>query len=318
MKLAMVILDAMEVDFLRAIGSEKILSHYREKGDILTVSRYPHTQDSNLIIWAGRTIEKPFWMCPDSAQANQFARIMRGRMGGHLDPAVLFDRDSGETTDSRFELLKRSDFDFPFIWDFLGNRAEGVQIPIVLPPYSYNAHRETEAWFPDSRERQYKCNREKTEIAMESLGRMAEDTLDFFCTSLPSYDKLLHGLAEGHFGEDFVRQECMFLDEWVDRFVSFCENNEIHYALFGDHGSPKPGVIETQTNFSLPMHGKHTIIISDLDPMPRYTDEIFDWMCDLMGIGTEERRTEEEKVKIKSAVEKIPKPPDPERTFFRS
>jgi len=289
---AVIVLDGMDPEFLRAIESKKIVEHYNEKGDVLTVSDYPHTQSVAINIFSGVKYPRPFWLRPRTAQANQFARVMQARQGA-LDPAAIFDRDKGDVIDDRFTLYKRSDFDFNFVWDYLGDRAEAVQIPIVLPPYDYNAHATTEYWFPDSGERQYHHNRDLATISMEGVERLAADKIDFFTTWFCSYDKLLHGVGEGHFGEDFVRQECKFLDDFVDNFISQCENYGIHYMILGDHGSPAPGVVHTGTNFNLPMHRKHTCIISDLDT-PQYTDELFDFMCRVMGI--------EEKIRISKVV----------------
>jgi len=281
-KIAVIILDAMDPEFLRAIESTKIVEHYNQKGDILTVSDYPHTQSSAILMYSGVKYPTPFWLKPRTAQGNQFARIMQARQGA-LDPAAIFDRDKGDVIDDKFTLYKRSDFG-KFIWDYLQDRAEAVQIPIVLPPYDFNAHATTEYWFPDSRERQYYCNRDLTAISLEGVERLGNDEIDFFTCWLPSYDKLLHGVGEGHFGEDFVKQETKLLDDFVDNFITNCEDYGVHYIIMGDHGSPSPGVVHTGTNFNLPMHRKHSCIISDFSNQPKYTDELFDFMCDMMEV----------------------------------
>jgi len=296
MKLAVIVLDGMDIEFLRAIESIKIVEHYNEKGDTLTISDYPHTQSTAIHIYSGIAYSRPFWLKPkdgvsEPSQPTQAAAVLDNILEGR------------NTNNDNFTLQTRSDFNWKFIWDYLKDRAEAVQIPIVLPPYDYNAHKTTEYWFPDLSERQYHCTRDLATASLEGIDRLANDEIDFFTCWLPSYDKLLHSISPSlrYIDEKFLKQECDFLDEFVDKLIHKCEENNIHYIIMGDHGAPSPapggGLALTETNFMLRIHRKHSIMISDFKNQPKYTDEIFDFMCEKLGI--------EERVKIGKAIPQI-------------
>ncbi|MFB6294976.1 MAG: hypothetical protein ABEI97_04405, partial [Candidatus Nanohaloarchaea archaeon] len=80
----------------------------------------------------------------------------------------------------------------------------------------------------------------------------------------------------------------------VEELVEYCQDNDISYVIFGDHGSPHPGAMK-KNGFILPRHRTESIILSspDIDP-PTYTDELYDWFLDLYNADPADSFTAEE------------------------
>lgn len=317
-KLAMIIFDALGINMARIYKMKNLLNLYMNRNaQILTCSTYPHTCSSNTMIWSG--VHKDiYWI--------------RNKTGDWTDPASwrnLIDsyRDKDEQRilkqiappEARkgAELIKWDELkDLPWIWRILessGYRARAVQLPIVLPPISYNAPETTKEWFPYWQKGLYTNLRDKERITMNSLQDMADDKLDFYCISFPQPDKLLHGVAEKHITQKFCIDEIQYLDKVAKRIDEFCNENNITYCIYGDHGAPRAvwdtifGRIPNQ-KIVVVRHRNHSVIISNhKGKIPEYTDEIYPWMLNFFNITdttikktkkTEELTKSEEKIVI--------------------
>lgn len=295
MKLAMIILDALGPDGMRALELKNIERLYNRYGDVLTVSGIPHTAPQNAQIFSGIALEdaKRFWI-----RYRDTSTITK-----RIDPAAAFSRDDGEVVSDKVRLWTRNDFEAPFIWDRVaadGRDAIAYHIPIILPPYNYGCTPPaTDTWFPDTMERCAGHVREFVERSVQYLNRSP----DFYATSCQYPDKLWHGMGgdfEGDVGltdrvngphplaQKFVEQEAAYLDKTVPQLVTEAEKNDMEWVVMGDHGAPQPGSLPIQdidgSPFVLPRHGKQAVIISSIDDPPQFTDELFPWFCDVLDI----------------------------------
>ncbi len=281
-KLAVIIMDALDVTLLRAFDMEYAEELYEKSGDVLTCSTYTHTCTSNIMIWSGQHREM-FWIKNEGYD--------------WIDPAKHMNRqktsqDAWKNKDQisiiDYEDIKETGVDF--IWDWCeenGLEARALQLPITLPPYSYNVLEETPHWFPYEVEGIEGNREDKHRLTMKSLKEMAEGDLDFFCTSFVSPDKALHSPAEGHAPKDFPQTEIPKLDEVVKDIDQFCRENDITYVIIGDHGRPsgdggpnfQPHMKE---KLKLVRHTEHSVIIGNADNKPTYTEDIYSWMKDIL------------------------------------
>jgi len=176
-----------------------------------------------------------------------------------------------------------------FIWEKDDINGRAVQLPITLPPVSYNAPEKTEAWFPYWEEGIEQNRVDKHRITMNSLKDIADGGLDFYCTSFCSPDKALHAPAEGHASEKFCGREIGKLDGVVKDIHEFCEENDIGYAIFGDHGAPGQmqgpqfGSIERQ-KIKVVRHSKHSVIFGNVENLPEFTHEMYGWMVHQLNV----------------------------------
>lgn len=283
--LAVVILDALDIDLIRGFDMDYAHELYMENGDLLTCSTYPYTMPSNVMIWSGQHVNR-FWVINKSY--------------GWVDPAHHMDRENdfkgAFTEDDDIEVITyeqlRDEMDGPFIWQLCeehGLKARALQLPIVLPPYSFNAPEETPAWFPYWEEGIERNRRDKHRLTMTALEEIADGQLDFYCTSFCSPDKALHAPAEGHAAPDFPEREIPKLDQVIRDIDRFCRDNDIGYAILGDHGAP--GKAEGShfariydQRIAAVRHGKQSVILGNMDDYPSYTGELFTWMKKKLGM----------------------------------
>lgn len=284
MRFLALILDAIDPDNLHMFDMPYIQKLYKQEGDVLGCSTMPHTAASNPMIWGGIHNTSRFWITGEGVDhhnaSDESLRQDVMDIEGQVDPARYFDRDKGDAVDGARTFTRKDYEGDSFIWDDLvaeGYDARALQVPVVLPPYSYNTNRIlSESWFPDTSKRMAAHIRKKPELIIEEL----EDGADFVATSIQMPDKWLHGIAEGKCTEEFSQAEAKVLDEKVKEIVEYCKENGIHYAIFGDHGSPHPGAMKCG-QFILPRHRKESVIISDLDDAPTYTDELYPWFLEM-------------------------------------
>lgn len=279
--LAMVILDALGVNLLRAHDMDYAYDLYKKNGNTLTCSTYTHTQTSNIMIWSGQH-RNWFWV--------------RNKTNQWIDPAQNMDRDNefrgAFRDDDKIEVITYNDLiesDVRPIWHTLerkGYRARALQLPIVLPPYSYRAPEETSHWFPYKKKDMKQNRQDKHRLTMKALEEIADDELDFYCTSFPQPDKLLHGIAEGHCTEEWAGKEIHRLDYTIKKIDQFCNENDIGYCIFGDHGPGGDGGPQFGRHFdqkiNVVRHGKHSCILSNMDDVPTYTHKLYDFMLEKM------------------------------------
>lgn len=294
MKFLALILDALDVDNIFMFNFPNIQRRYREDhSDILGVSTLPHTALSNPMIWGGVENEDKFWVMKNANREHDEEWV---------SPSRYFDRDKGGAVDGASGFSREEDYaDETFIWDDLdaaGYDARALQVPIVLPPYSYNVTDTLdESWFPDTQERQHGHIRKKPDLIIDQF----EDGADFLATSIQMPDKWLHGVGEEEITEEWVIEEAPVLDRKVEQILSYCEDNGIEWAVLGDHGSPQPGAMK-KSGYILPRHRRESVIISSMEDPPTYTEDIYPWMLETFdaeeapapsfGGGGEEKREE--------------------------
>lgn len=280
-KLAVVILDALGPNLVYDRdclgGFDTIRERYKRNGDVLGISTLPHTAQSNPMIFGGFLNKTKFWV--EAKDADEW-----------IDPAVLFEhrgQDINRPDAGEYRNYDRRDFAHTFVWDELdaaGYDPAVIQVPIVLPPFSYNADRiDHESWFPDTQERMARHVREKPEILREH----ARAGYDFVASSIQMPDKWMHGMAEGKCDRSFVRSEAVTLDDQVARTIDTFEAEGYDWLIFGDHGSPVPGSMPVhEARETLPRHGKEAVIFgSDGLDLPRYTADLYAWMLNYFDVG---------------------------------
>lgn len=269
MKMMALILDALDTYNISMYHMPFINEQYYDGGDILGVSTLPHTALSNPMIWGGVVNEDKFWVEKEGGPGEEW-----------VDPARYFDREEGEPIRGAEGFSREKDYEGEtFIWDDLyqaGYDARALQVPIVLPPYSFRVTEDLEdSWFPDTQERMAEHIRKKPSLIKEQF----DDGADFVATSIQMPDKWLHGIGEEKVTEQWTAEEAPMLDKKVELLVEYCEENDIEWVIFGDHGSPQPGAMK-KNGYILPRHRKESIIMSSLEP-PTYTDELYEWFLDL-------------------------------------
>lgn len=271
-KLLVCVLDALDEFNIAQLNLEFIRGKYEEDGDIFTCATLPHTALSNPMLFGGIENENKFWVEREDGKTGE-------QTDQWLDPAQYFDRDEGEPVDGARGFSRAEDYaEESFIWDDMhaaGYDARAVQVPIVLPPYSFNSTRELdESWFPDKPERMAQHVREKPRILKEQF----EDGADAVFSSIQMPDKWLHAIGEKKATEEWVQSEAPVFDKRVEQLVQYCESHGIEWMFFGDHGSPHPGAMK-KNGYILPRHKKESIIISSegINP-PTYTDELYPWL----------------------------------------
>jgi hypothetical protein len=279
-KILVCALDALDEYNIYQLGLEYIQEQYEESGGIFTCSTLPHTAVSNPMIFGGIENDDKFWVEREDG--------VDGESGGqYVDPAQYFDREQGAPVEGAKGFSRAEDYqNESFIWDDLyeaGIDARAVQVPIVLPPYSFRASQTLdEAWFPDSKKRMATHIRQKPEILKGEF----ENGADAVFSSIQMPDKWLHAIGEGKADEEWVLSEAPTLDKKVRNLIEYAEDNEIEWMFFGDHGSPHPGAMK-KNGFILPRHRKESIIISSngINP-PTYTDEVYPWLKEKYGVET--------------------------------
>lgn len=269
-KLAVIILDALDTYNIRQLNLSKIEElMYERNSEILGVSTLPHTAQSNPMIWGGFHNTNKYWVKEPGQK--------------WTDPSTGFSRKKGESKAQAERVWERHDFKESFIWDVLQAQnveASAVHIPIVLPPYNFNtvdSYDMGDAWFPKD-EKQMKAH---VREAPDQVVQHVEEGREFIATSIQMPDKWLHGMPEGQCSDEFVRKEAQELDKRINNLVDELESNDYDWIIIGDHGSPWPGAMKSyEVKQLLPRHRKESVIISNLDDVPTYTGEIYDFLLD--------------------------------------
>lgn len=267
-------LDALDEFNIYQLNLEFIQQLYEDRGDIYTAATLPHTAVSWPMMMGGIENEDKFWVEREDGLDGEDT-------GQYVDPAAYFDRQEGSPVEGARGFSRYEDYaDETFVWDDLHNAgydARALQVPIVLPPFSFRVTGELDdAWFPDTKHRMAEHIRKKPELIINEL----DDGADFLVSSIQMPDKWLHGIGEGKCSEEWVLNESPVFDSIIQALIEYCDENGVSWVVFGDHGSPHPGAMK-KNGYILPRHRKESIIVSskDLDP-PTYTDELYEWMLD--------------------------------------
>ncbi len=77
-KLAVIILDALDMHNIRQLNLNRINQLYREYGDVLGISTLPHTALSNPMIWGGYDNRDKFWVKEPGMDWTDRKRLLPG------------------------------------------------------------------------------------------------------------------------------------------------------------------------------------------------------------------------------------------------
>jgi len=271
-KLAVIILDALDPINIRGLDMDYVEGLMMdENSESLGISTLPYTAQSNPMIWGGYYNEDKFWV--DVAEGEWSA------------PAGSFNREKEEPVDNAQKMWERDHFDTTFIWDELhhqGVDSSAIQIPMVLPPHTYNPVDGYEMgghWFPHTMDH----IREHGIQMPQTIGEHVRAGKDFIATSIQIPDKILHNIMPKQPPFPESKDICSDFEEEFEKLIDLLESNGYDWMILGDHGSPKQGNIRNPENkHVVPNHRKHSVIISNRDDwdLPTYTDEIYDFMKD--------------------------------------
>lgn len=285
--LALICMDGLDIDLVRRYDMTKIHKSYIENGNLFTCSSYPHTMTSWILMTSGE-LKNLFWVRNNSHRWIDPAR----RMDHEGDKMWKVDDEDIEII--TYEDLKNKHDLGPFIWEIAEKRGltpRIQEIPLTLPPFSHNAEEKSRAWFPNLEEQQEVNLEDKWRITMDSLGDLADGKIDLYITSIPGPDKYLHSIGEGLTSEEFGTKMIKKLDGLAEDIIEFCRENDIGYVICGDHGAPGPdgpkfGEFPEQ-KIKVVRHRKHSAIFGNIEPLPRYTGDMFGWMVHQLNVEVE-------------------------------
>jgi len=271
-------LDALGPVLMRKYEMDNVKRLYNNNGELLGISSFPHTAFSMPLIHSGEYNRNP---------KKAWVKVTDESSKTWVDPARHFNRDVGESTTPNTRTWKREEFEHPFIWDYAKENDYDTtvfKLPIVLPPFSMNSPHDEELgdyWFPDSEERIRGHQNKKPELILKYL----EEGTEALFSSIQTPDKIQH-LKSHQRIDEFAQEMFNELDEWVGRFHEFCEDNNITYLLYGDHGTPHPGAaVLHDIHFNIPRHRKESVVFTNADRKPpKYSKDMFNWMVDVMDL----------------------------------
>lgn len=292
MKFVAIVLDALDVDNLFRLDMPFLQSLYEEKGEVLGCSTLPVTHSSNPMIWGGIEDNDLHWLKHENVEPP-------------FNPAKFWEEEDGETAEGA-SFFTRQDYEESFIWDDLkaaGYDARALEIPIIIPPYSFNVEKSLEdCWFPANERQMYDHVRKLPELVEENV----RDGADFIAVSIHVPDAWLHKIGEQKTTEEWVEKESKEMDKRLKSLVELLREKGYDYAIFGDHGSPQHGAM-LDGDYVLTRHSKESIIVSNRDDIPTYTADLYQYFLDLfdakeidfedIDISDQDRSFEEEDVK---------------------
>jgi len=297
-RLCVIVLDALDTYNTKQLGMEGLDSLIKdENSEVLGISSLPYTPSSNCILWSGKENPGLFWVKTGAGEQWSF-------------PAGAFNREEEKAVDKAERTWNRTDFERTFIWDKLlhkGVDATAIQIPIVLPPYSFNnveSYDMGDAWFPHDEEQ----IREHINEAPENLTEHVEAGKNFIVTSIQYPDKALHSMGENGTSKKRAAEIGQEFDENLMDLIDALEENDYSWIILGDHGSPFPGNIKIpETKQFVPNHRKNSVIISNRDDwdLPTYTEEVYGFMHEKMDVDAAAPGVEEQEQLIGESVEAL-------------
>ena len=152
-------------------------------------------------------------------------------------------------------IVKRQDIKVDFIWDVLdkqGKKAKAVNVPFVVPPYSFNVDFKPVGFGLPTNEKEWQEELDKvTEKTKELLGGKPD--------LLVSVYTLLDRVQHFHWGEDCVLDWYQKLDNKIGELVfnsGFLEEKDNRLIVISDHGFCSFGEAKIQTLPEETEHGK--------------------------------------------------------------
>ena len=171
-----------------------------------------------------------------------------------ISPSVWCGMFSGKTPEEhrhesfidREKLIKREDIKVEFIWDILhreGREAKVVNVPFVVPPYSFGVDFKPVGFGLPTNEKEWQ----------DELERVTEKTKELLAEDpglLISVYTLLDRIQHFHWGEDCVLEWYRKLDGKIGELIfdtGFLDNKQSKLIVISDHGFCSFGEAEIQT-----------------------------------------------------------------------
>jgi predicted AlkP superfamily phosphohydrolase/phosphomutase len=152
-------------------------------------------------------------------------------------------------------IVKREDIKVDFVWDILdreGKKVKALNIPFIVPPYSFNVDFKPVGFGLPTNEKEWGQELEKvTEKTKEILGERADVLISVYT--------LLDRVQHFHWGEDCVLEWYRKLDGKMGQLLfdtAFLEEKDNRLIVISDHGFCSFGEAKVQTLPEQTEHGK--------------------------------------------------------------
>jgi predicted AlkP superfamily phosphohydrolase/phosphomutase len=152
-------------------------------------------------------------------------------------------------------IIKREDIKVDFIWDILhkeGKKAKALNVPFVVPPYSFNVDFRPVGFGLPTNEKEWQEELERVTAKTKELLGQSPDLLISVYTLL---DRIQHF----HWGEDCVIGWYKKLDDKIGELVfdsGFLDNENSKLIIISDHGFCSFGEAKIQTLPEKTEHGR--------------------------------------------------------------
>jgi predicted AlkP superfamily phosphohydrolase/phosphomutase len=144
------------------------------------------------------------------------------------------------------KLVKREEIKVDFIWDILhrqGRKVKALNVPFVVPPYSFGIDFRPVAFGLPTNEKQWQ---EELEAVTEKTKELLALNPDLLISVYTLLDRLQHF----HWGEDCVVEWYKKLDDRMGEFIldtGFLEKKDNKLIIISDHGFCSFGEAKVQT-----------------------------------------------------------------------
>ncbi|MFP4117210.1 MAG: alkaline phosphatase family protein [Candidatus Aenigmatarchaeota archaeon] len=186
------------------------------------------------------------------------------------------------------DIVSREELDVDFLWDELNETKDvrALNVPFVVPPYSYNVDFEPVGYGLPTNEGEWNKELEKvTEKTKEEL----EEKPDVLVSVFTTLDRVQHF----HWGEDMVLDWYKEVDKRLGEILfdtGFLEEEDNRLILISDHGFCSFGEAEVQT---LPKetdqgelkgdHHEEAVVITNVDREIKEPQDVYRAVMDAFG-----------------------------------
>lgn len=143
-------------------------------------------------------------------------------------------------------IIKREDIKVDFIWDILclkGKEAKAVNVPFVVPPYSFGVNFKPVGFGLPTNEKEWQ---EELERVTEKTKELLADSPDLLISVYTLLDRIQHF----HWGEDYVVEWYRKLDDRIGELLfgsNLLDDKDNKLIVISDHGFCSFGEAKIQT-----------------------------------------------------------------------
>jgi len=216
----------------------------------------PHTAPSWTTIYTG--------VSPEVHNIYEFHTIVDGE-----EWSTASNRDGAR-------LNKRSDINFPLLWEVLDSKGYDISVfgvPCVLPSLSYNAPR-GENFIPASSEMIWKHYEEVINWIYSEQGKDRDVIISHF--DVP--DKINHKLDAGKLSI----LEAKPMADYLDSFLKFLAENFDKWVFLSDHGKPGSYVDMPEKKVRIPGHYREGLIVTNVEDPPMIMSNFSNWFGEVL------------------------------------